>query len=341
MVEIADTPATSCAPEPQSGLVSVVISTFNGGAYLQTAIQSILRQTYASWELLVIDDGSTDGSVAAAQARFSDERIRWFRQPNQGKPVAMNLALRELRGEFYALQDADDVSLPHRLEALVAAMRNHPSVAGVFSGYELIIQDQHLAPRCRAKSPTECREDIEQYSMPSLDPTAMYRMSYVRDLTYNETYRIGQGLDYILRIGEQHPLLVVGDVLYGYRIHSVSITKRDPARRNAAIRQVLSAAAARRYGGDEASSATFSAHDASADNDLSVHFLESVHDLKALGRVGEAFQVAWRCLQLGPARRTHYKPLVLAMLPLPVVDWVRQRQALRRKARILRHQEQV
>src|SRR5688572_5582249 len=85
-------------------LVSVIICTYNAGNYLRDSITSVLSQTHRNLEILIVDDGSTDGSVEAAHDAINDERVRWLRQDNAGKPVALNRALNEVRGEYYAIQ---------------------------------------------------------------------------------------------------------------------------------------------------------------------------------------------------------------------------------------------
>src|ERR1700733_3555257 len=100
-------------------LVSVIMCVYNAGSYLLPAVQSVLAQTYQTIELLIVDDGSTDGCMECIQ-KIEDPRIRIIRQKNKGKPAAMNVALAEMRGEFYALNDADDLSHPRRIELQLA-----------------------------------------------------------------------------------------------------------------------------------------------------------------------------------------------------------------------------
>src|SRR5262245_43772835 len=101
-----------CKNEP---LISVIMPVYNAGEYLRPAVESILAQSYRNWELIIIDDGSTDGCLARLDD-VRDPRIQRFSQENAGKPVAMNRGLTVARGAFYALQDADDLSHPSRLE---------------------------------------------------------------------------------------------------------------------------------------------------------------------------------------------------------------------------------
>src|SRR5688500_14562217 len=136
-------------------LVSVVICVYNARAYLRDAVTSVLEQTLGNLEILIIDDGSTDGCVEML-ADLSDPRIRVLRQENQGKPVALNRALNEMRGEFYAIQDADDLSHPQRIERQLRCMLGNSDLAAVFCGNDLIVGEERLAPRFGAKTREQC-----------------------------------------------------------------------------------------------------------------------------------------------------------------------------------------
>src|SRR3954470_18479754 len=120
-------------------LVTVVMCVYNAGKYLRPSLLSIIDQTYRNLDILIIDDGSTDGCFNSVQDLLVDERVRVIHQANSTKPVAINRALDRIRGEFYAIQDADDISYPTRIERQVRALLNHPNLAAVFCGNELII----------------------------------------------------------------------------------------------------------------------------------------------------------------------------------------------------------
>ena len=115
----------------QSGLVSVVIPTYNRAHILGRAIDSVLSQTYQPVEVIVADDGSIDRTPETV-ARY-DRRVRYVRQNNAGVSAARNLGLREAQGEFIALLDSDDQWLPWKLELQVAAMRAFPEVGMVWT----------------------------------------------------------------------------------------------------------------------------------------------------------------------------------------------------------------
>src|ERR1700716_545696 len=115
---------------------------FNGGSYLAAAVESVLKQSFGDFELLAIDDGSTDQSVSVLSGfARSDGRIRLITQANAGIVASLNRALGLARGEYVARMDADDVALPSRLAMQVAFLDGHPDVAVVGSAIRLIDAD--------------------------------------------------------------------------------------------------------------------------------------------------------------------------------------------------------
>jgi glycosyltransferase involved in cell wall biosynthesis len=115
-------------------LVSVVMIFLDAERFLAEAIESVRAQSYAHWELLLVDDGSSDGSSALARryAAESPQQIRYLEHPgheNRGKSSSRNLGIREAKGEYITFLDADDVFLPRKLERQVATLRLHPEAA--------------------------------------------------------------------------------------------------------------------------------------------------------------------------------------------------------------------
>jgi glycosyltransferase involved in cell wall biosynthesis len=111
--------------------VSVVIPCFNGEKFLSETIQSVLQQSFQPLEILVVDDGSTDGSVRIAKS-FGD-RVCVFHQPNQGESVARNRGIELARGDFVAFLDADDIWHEKKLEEQLASLK--PNSIGSFTGF--------------------------------------------------------------------------------------------------------------------------------------------------------------------------------------------------------------
>jgi glycosyltransferase involved in cell wall biosynthesis len=321
--------------QPNPPLVSVVICVYNAGKYFRPALSSILNQTYANLEILVIDDGSTDGCVEFAEDLLADSRVRLFRQTNATKPVALNRALDQVRGEFYAIHDADDISHPRRIEIQVQVMLARPHLAAVFCGNELIIDGKSMAPTFAPKSEAECRQAIDAYGMPAHDPTGMYRMSLVGDVRYDEALPSVEGVDYTIRVGERHPMFVIGECLYGYRILRSSVTRRDPARTRRLVVKALSKACERR-GLDYAQvfpGGPFGygrSRQSLEDNNIAACFITSVLDQRRVrGRLG-SLRTGIQCVRLQPLDFHYYKALIYALLPLQAISLLK-RKAWRRR----------
>lgn len=121
-------------------LVSVIIPAYNQGHFLAEAVNSVLSQTYPDFEVIVVDDGSTDDTAVVAQ-RFTDARVRYIYKENGGLSSARNEGLRHARGHFISYLDSDDCFLPQKLEILVAAFNEHPA-AGLVAGHAVPV-DEH------------------------------------------------------------------------------------------------------------------------------------------------------------------------------------------------------
>ena len=117
--------------------VSVVIIFLNGEPYIEEAIDSVFAQTESDWELLLVDDGSTDGSSEIARRRAAEapDRVRYLEHPghaNLGMSASRNLGISEARGRYLAFLDADDIWLPERLEKHLKILDKHPEVGMVY-----------------------------------------------------------------------------------------------------------------------------------------------------------------------------------------------------------------
>lgn len=129
---------SSTTPAPPK--VSVIIPTYNRKAFLLEAINSVLAQTYQDFEVIVVDDGSTDGTHEIVES-IEDPRVRYLYQENAGRSAARNRGLVDAAGEHVAFLDDDDLYLPDKLSSQVAFLQTHPDVGLVAGGAELI--DEH------------------------------------------------------------------------------------------------------------------------------------------------------------------------------------------------------
>lgn len=123
-------------------MVSVITPCYNFGHLISETIESVRQQSYSNWEMIIVDDGSTDNTEAVVREYIlSDPRIRYLRQQNAGPSAARNLALREAKGEFIQFLDADDLIQPAKFEAQTAFIKSHPDVDVVYGNVRYFTGD--------------------------------------------------------------------------------------------------------------------------------------------------------------------------------------------------------
>ncbi len=294
--------------------VSVLIPAFNPGVeWLRQAVVSILEQSLAELEVIVIDDGSTDGSVEACKKEISDPRVLWHRQENAGKAHAMNVAIELAKAPFLAVQDADDWSHPLRLEKQLAAFDDE-SVGICFCGYECQIGERITAPHVAVKPKELCRGLLDECRMPGHDPTIMLRRSALGDCRYATELPVVEGLDLILQVAVGSEAVNIGGPHYVYRIHADSITKRRASERASFLEQVARRAA-ERSGQSVSPGERVVARATRDDNYLFSDFATSVKELRDAGRYRQALCVALDSVRIRPTDLMYYKPLAQAVAP--------------------------
>lgn len=203
---------------PTHPLVSVLMSVHNGQTYLPAAIDSVLRQTLKEFEFIVIDDGSTDGSLALLDTYAKlDNRIRLVVQKKLGLSRALNRGLDLARGKYVARMDCDDVSLPHRLARQVAFMDAHPEV-GICGSWVRIIGS---APDEVWVYPPDHESIICHHLFASAlaHPSTLFRASILRahNLRYNVSLSYTQDYAFWTACGQVTRLANVPEVLLEYR----------------------------------------------------------------------------------------------------------------------------
>lgn len=221
--------------------VSVVIAVWNGERFIRDAIRSVLAQDHLGLELVVVDDGSTDGT-AAAIAEFP--QVRYAHQPNAGQPAALNHGVRLASGGLLAFNDADDLWTPGRLEAQLAAFQADPSPDVVFGHVEQFLEAD--APFGVVSRLTEARK-----IQPSRLHTALLvkRSAFDRIGFFREDIRIGSVVDWANRArqgGLRERMLDF--VVLRRRLHSQNIGLRLKSEASADYLAVAFAAIARRRG---------------------------------------------------------------------------------------------
>ena len=209
--------------------VSVLMPVYNAARYVAEAVESILGQTFADFELLIVDDGSTDRSRAILERyQARDERIRLTSRPNTGYAVALNELLGLARGELVARMDADDVALPQRLARQVDYLRAHPDVVCVGTAVHFIDEAGRFL---RDGHPGMDHEAIQERALagdcPLNHPSVMMRRAALEAVgSYHPEFEPAEDLDLWLRLGEVGFLTNLPEVLMKYRQHTESFSER-------------------------------------------------------------------------------------------------------------------
>jgi glycosyltransferase involved in cell wall biosynthesis len=231
------------------------MAVYNAGHYLDAAVESVLEQTCGDFELVAVNDGSTDGSGEALRRWAGrDARIRVLSQQNLGVPAAVNHGLRYCRGEYIARMDADDICAPERFALQTAFLDARPDVVAVGSAMQQIDATGRTIGR-PVPYPAES-SDIEAALLAGRNcfaqPTVMLRRSGLEAVNgYRWAFRPAEDYDLWLRLSERYPLANLADVLLQYRVHSGSITTRQPHVLELAHRAALATATLRRAGRDD------------------------------------------------------------------------------------------
>jgi glycosyltransferase involved in cell wall biosynthesis len=203
-----------------SPLISVILPVFNADKYVFQAIESILNQTYTDFELIIIDDGSTDHS-AEVICSFHDTRIVFLQnQDNQGLVYTLNRGIQSAKGKYIARMDADDISLPHRFQQQVSFLEMHPEIGVVGSGYLPIDENNNAvrSPIYKAEYPLTVKWAI-LIGNPLAHPSTMYRADLARQLGgYDKHFTYAEDYEFWTRMAEITNICSIKDVLIRYRV---------------------------------------------------------------------------------------------------------------------------
>ena len=229
--------------------ISVLLPVHNGGPYLWAAVGSVLAQTRADFELVAIDDGSTDASADVLRAAAkTDPRVVFVTRPNRGLVHTLNEAIGIARGPYLARMDADDLSHPDRFAKQAAYLDAHPNCVLVGSRVRVVDPDG-LPIRHMANEPDHDRIDHAHLTCgwPVVHPAVMMRADAVRQIGgYREQYNTLEDLDLFLRLAEVGRLANLPDVLLDYRQHFASVTHSREAKQQELRQAILDETHARR-----------------------------------------------------------------------------------------------
>jgi glycosyltransferase involved in cell wall biosynthesis len=215
-------------------LISVIIPVYNAEKYLMQAIESILNQTYTNLEILIADDGSTDNSKKIIDS-YSDSRIKHFHNENNlGYLKTCNKLFEFATGDFIIFQDADDWSVPERLQILVNKFEEDPELMLCGSNFSRVESDgKRIISSSKLPESTEAivksiNERKDRF--PILGGTAMFKRSIIQNIGGYRTFfdRLGcEDVDWIILITEKFKCINCSDILYYYRYIPDSVSRKD------------------------------------------------------------------------------------------------------------------
>jgi glycosyltransferase involved in cell wall biosynthesis len=223
-------------------LVSVAVPVHNGERFLGACIDSVLAQRFQDWELLLVDDASSDASAAIAR-RYPDPRIRFEPQSQRGGQTATrNLATSLARGRYLAVLDQDDVCLPDRLAKQVAFLERHPEVAAVGASKIKIDAGGRRLRRDRKPllSPDELASQLV-FKMCFVHPTLLFRREVLETSPHDEHFVTANDYELMVRLARREKLWNLPDILLGYRSHEANLSKTAAGRALEEERQIVGA----------------------------------------------------------------------------------------------------
>ena len=219
----------------QTPLVSVVIPTYNRRAYIGACLESVLNQDFGNFEVIVVDDGSTDGTEETVKPHLS--QIRYIRQENRGAAAARNVGVRNAAGTYIAFMDSDDLSTPNHLRDLVDFLNCHPGHAMVIGNGVYLEGKFHnrstVISADRAKTLEQkgiTVKDLFDGRVIRLQGTMTRKSALVEVGLLDEWFRLSYDLDLALRLVKSHRIGFINRAVYRYRKHGENISADDELR---------------------------------------------------------------------------------------------------------------
>jgi glycosyltransferase involved in cell wall biosynthesis len=223
------------AQEQGSPIVSVVVPTYNRMKYIRDALDSVLHQTFSSFEVIVVDDGSTDGTGEVLRPYL--DRIRYIHQENRGAAAARNAGIRNARGTCISFMDSDDLATPYHLESLYNFLSQNLDYAMVVGNGAYFEGRFHNR---RTLIPLSTAQRLEERGVSVADlfdgrvvrlQGTMVRKSALGEIgLLDEWFRLSYDLDLALRLIKSHRIGFINRVIYLYRKHADNISADDELR---------------------------------------------------------------------------------------------------------------
>jgi len=229
---------------PSRPLVSVIMGVFNRQQFLAEAIESVLNQTLPDFEVILVNDGSTDRSleILGLYAQRDSRIIVISSEANRGIARSLNVGISRARAEYLAVMDSDDVALPGRLETELNYFKAHDEIA-LLGSHAKLVDSRGAEIRAEVDLPPD-HHDIDDALLaggwPIIHPTVMMRTSVIQALGgYNERFRSNVDHELFLRVAEKWKLANLQDVLLLYRVHHQAMTAQRSRMDHRVVQQTI------------------------------------------------------------------------------------------------------
>jgi glycosyltransferase involved in cell wall biosynthesis len=217
--------------------VSVAICLFNSSRFINETLQSVFAQTFGDYEVILVDDGSTDGCADAIEQRYACRGFRIIRQPHRGLSIARRVSIASAQGEFVAFLDHDDIWFPDKLERQIAAARSDPSAALLFSDCVYIDERGQILSRLSDQygladinlTGTRAYAELLRRGCFVWQSSVLARTVALRSVnSFDPAYPYIADYDTWLRLARRYALHYTPEVLVKWRVHAKQFTNRCP-----------------------------------------------------------------------------------------------------------------
>jgi glycosyltransferase involved in cell wall biosynthesis len=209
----------------QTPLVTVYITNFNYEKYIRQSIDSVLTQSLREFELLIIDDGSTDNSKEIIEEYRSHPAITIIYQQNKGLNVTNNIAMRASKAKYIMRLDADDYLSPDALAVMTNVLEKNETLGLVFPNYYYVDASGKITGEERRH---DFEKEVSLYDQPAHGACTMIRLEYLRDLGgYNESFTCQDGYDLWIKFIMHHKVTNISEPLFYYRRHGANLTTNE------------------------------------------------------------------------------------------------------------------
>lgn len=208
-----------------SPLVSVYITNYNYERFIRESIESVLAQSLQDFELIIIDDGSTDASREIIEEYRERTEVTIIYQQNKGLNITNNVAMRVAKGKYLMRLDADDYLVPEALEKMVAPLEADPELGLVFPDYYYVDAEGHITGEERRHN---FEKEVSLYDQPAHGACTIIRLSFLKKIGgYNESFTCQDGYDLWLKFIIHYSVKNVNEPLFYYRRHGSNLTTNE------------------------------------------------------------------------------------------------------------------